>query len=212
MYHTPALVLSVLIARASGQPFETFLRERIFEPLDMLDTAFSVPAEKLDRLGNLYLTDYETGALSLYDAPDGEWSRPPAFPNGGDGLASTADDYLAFAEMLLRGGAPILSRPSVETMTTDHLTAEQKLISGFDPPHDFDGHGWGFGVGVVTRRDSPSAPVGQYGWAGGMGTIWGNDPSEDMATILMTSASFSSPQMPAYARDFLAAAYAAITD
>ena len=211
MYHIPAMVLSVLIARASGQPFGDFLRERIFDPLDMKDTAFFVPAEKLDRLGNLY-SRFEDGTLELYDAPDGQWSRPPAFPNGGDGLVSTADDYLAFAQMLLRGGAPILSRPSVETMTTDHLTDEQKRISGFNPPHDFDGHGWGFGVGVVTRRDAPSAPVGQYGWSGGMGTIWGNAPSEDIVTILMTTASFSSPQMPAYARDFLTAAYAAIDD
>jgi CubicO group peptidase (beta-lactamase class C family) len=211
MYHTSALVLGVLIARASGQPFDTFLRERVFEPLGMDDTAFSVPAAKLDRLGPLYLTDYETGALSLFDAPDGQWSRPPAFPSGGDGLVATADDYLAFAEMLLRGGSPILSRPSVETMTADHLTPEQKAISGFTPD-DFDGHGWGFGVGVVTRRDAPSAPVGQYGWSGGMGTIWGNDPSEQLAMVLMTDASFSSPQLPGYGQDFLTATYAAIAD
>ena len=65
------------------------------------------------------------------------WSTPPAFPSGGAGLVSTADDYLAFAEMLLRGGAPILSRPSVETMTSDHLTPAQKAVSGFFPD-DFD--------------------------------------------------------------------------
>src|SRR5438067_208624 len=95
LYHTGADVLGVLIARASGggQSFEAFLRERIFEPLGMKDTAFSVPAGALDRLGTLYLTDPETGALTVFDPPDGQWSRPPAFPSGGAGLVSTADDF-----------------------------------------------------------------------------------------------------------------------
>jgi len=211
LYHTGADVLGVLIARASGQSFEAFLRERIFEPLGMKDTAFSVPAADLDRLGPLYAPDPETAALSVFDETAGQWSTPPAFPSGGAGLASTADDYLAFAEMLLRGGAPVLSRPSVETMTTDHLTPEQKAVSGFFPD-DFDARGWGFGVGVVTRRDSPAAPVGQYGWDGGLGTIWRNDPSEQMITILLTNATWSSPRPPDIALDFLTGAYAAITD
>jgi hypothetical protein len=108
------------------------------------------------------MPDQDTGALTVFDPPTGQWSTPPAFPSGGHGLVSTADDYLAFAEMLLRGGAPILSRPSVETMTSDHLTPEQKALGGFFPD-DFDGRGWGFGVGVITRRDNPYEPVGQYG-------------------------------------------------
>ncbi|MCU1449230.1 MAG: hypothetical protein JWP02_1400 [Acidimicrobiales bacterium] len=211
LYHTGADVLGVLIARASGQPLEAFLRDRIFEPLGMRDTAFSVPPGDIDRLGTLYLTDPQTGALTLFDAPDGQWSRPPAFPSGGAGLVSTADDFGAFAQMLLRGGAPLLSRPSVETMTMDHLTPEQKAVSGFSPD-DFDASGWGFGVGVVTRRDHPSAPVGQYGWDGGMGTIWRNDPSEQMTTILLTNASWTSPRPPDIALDFLTAAYASIAD
>ena len=97
MYNTGSDVLGVLIARASGQPFETFLRERIFEPLGMKDTGFSVPAAELDRLATSYWTDPETGALELHDEPDGQWSRPPAFPSGAGGLVSTVDDYLAFA-------------------------------------------------------------------------------------------------------------------
>jgi CubicO group peptidase (beta-lactamase class C family) len=211
LYHTGADVLGVLIARASGQPFEAFLRERVFEPLSMKDTAFSVPAAGVDRLTTLYATDPETGALTLYDPPTGQWSAPPAFPSGGAGLVSTADDYLAFAEMLLRGGAPILSRSSVETMTSDHLTPEQKAVSGFFPD-DFDSRGWGFGVTVVTRRDHPAAPVGQYGWDGGLGTIWRNDPSEQMITILLTNAAWTSPRPPDVALDFLTGAYASIRD
>ena len=211
LYHTGADVLGVLIARASGQPFAAFLRDRIFQPLGMHDTGFSVPAADVNRLATSYLTDPETGALRVYDAPEGQWSTPPAFPSGGAGLVSTADDFLAFAEMLLRGGAPVLSRPSVETMTTDHLTPAQKAVSGFFPD-DFDARGWGFGVGVVTRREGPAAPVGQYGWDGGLGTIWRNDPSEQLAAILLTNVAWTSPRPPGIALDFLTGAYAAITD
>ena len=113
--------------------------------------------------------------------------------------------------MLLRGGSPLLSRSSVETMTTDQLTPEQKAVSGFFPD-DFEARGWGFGVGMVTRRQYPAAPVGQYGWDGGLGTIWRNDPSEQMVTILMTNAAWTSPRPPAVALDFLTGAYAAVQD
>jgi CubicO group peptidase (beta-lactamase class C family) len=211
LYHTGSDVLGVLIARASDQPFDAFLRQRVFEPLGMKDTAFWAPPADLDRMATGYLTDPDTGALKLYDEPDGQWSAPPAFPSGGGGLVSTAGDFLLFAEMLLRGGAPLVARPSVETMTTDHLTPAQKAVSGFFPD-DFDGRGWGFGVGVVTRRDSPWAPVGQYGWDGGLGSIWRDDPSEEMVTILMTNAAWTSPRPPPIALDFLTGAYAAIAD
>jgi CubicO group peptidase (beta-lactamase class C family) len=96
-------------------------------------------------------------------------------------------------------------------MTSDHLTPEQKELSGFFPD-DFDGRGWGFGVGVVTRRDTPYEPVGQYGWDGGLGTIWRNDPSEQLITILLTNTTWTSPRPPEVALDFFTAAYAAIDD
>ncbi|MGC1419090.1 MAG: serine hydrolase domain-containing protein [Acidimicrobiales bacterium] len=211
LYHTGADVLGVLIARAAGMPFARVLRERVFEPLGMKDTGFFAPADRVSRLVSSYSTDIETGELTVYDEPSGQWSAMPDFPSGGAGLVSTAGDYLAFAEMLLRGGAPLLSRPSIDTMTTDQLTSAQKAVSGFFPG-DFDARGWGFGVGVVTRRESPSAPVGQYGWNGGMGSIWNNDPSEAMITILLTNASWTSPRPPAIARDFLTGAYASIVD
>ena len=206
----------LLIARASGQPFEAFLRERIFEPLGMKDTAFSVPSSKLDRLATAYWTNFETGALELYDTTEGgQWSRPPAFPSGGGGLVSTIDDYLAFGRMMQNqgqhGGGRILSRPSVETMTADHLTPAQKALSGLVPGY-FDGHGWGFGVAVVTQREDVAAPVGSYGWDGGLGTSWRSDPSEDMVTILLTQASWTSPVPPRVSRDFRTAAYQAIDD
>lgn len=83
MYNTGADVLGVLIARASGQELETFFRERLFEPLGIKDTGFSVPAAKLDRLASCYQADPETGALELHDGvDDSQWGRPPAFPAG----------------------------------------------------------------------------------------------------------------------------------
>ncbi|WP_223754688.1 serine hydrolase [Myxococcus sp. RHSTA-1-4] len=190
MYDTGAQVLGVLIARASGQPLETFLRERIFEPLGMKDTAFSVPESKLERLASCYRFNPETSALELQDgAADGQWSRPPAFPSGSSGLVSTVDDYLAFGQMLLNGGRlgreRILSRPTVELMTTDHVTPAQKAVSSFAPGF-WDDSGWGFGVSMVTRRDDVSMVPGRFGWAGGFGTMWFSDPREALVGILMT--------------------------
>jgi CubicO group peptidase (beta-lactamase class C family) len=215
MYNTGADVLGVLIARASGRPFEDFLRERLFEPLGMKDTGFFVPAEKMERLATSYGTDFATGEIELYDEPGGRWSRPPAFPSGAAGLVSTVDDYLAFGRMMLNrgkcGAERILSRPSVEAMTTDHLTPEQKAVSGLVPGF-FDNCGWGFGVSVVTRRNEPAATIGKFGWDGGMGTSWYSDPAEEMVTILMTQRAWTSASPPPVCRDFWTLAYAAIDD
>ncbi len=216
MYNTGSDVLGVLIARASGQPLETYLRERIFEPLEMRDTGFSVPEASLDRLATSYWTDPASGELVVYDeARGGQWSRPPAFPSGAGGLVSTIDDYLAFGQMMLsqgkHGGERILSRLSVETMTTDQLTPEQKAVSGLVPGF-FDNHGWGFGMSVITRRDDVAAVPGRYGWDGGMGTSWYSDPKEEMVTILMTQCAWTSPRPPDVCLDFWTAAYQAIDD
>src|SRR6266699_5317668 len=216
MYNTGSDVLGVLLARASGQPFETFLRERLFEPLGMKDTGFSVPAASLDRLATSYWPDPTSGKLTVYDEAIGsQWSRPPAFPSGAGGLGSTIKDYLAFGQMMLsqgkHGGERILSRPSVETMTTDQLTPEQKAVSGLIPG-SFDNFGWGFGVSVVTRRDDIAAVPGRYGWDGGLGTSWYSDPREEMVTILMTQQSWTSPRPPNVCLDFWTSAYQAIDD
>ncbi|HLJ99090.1 MAG TPA: serine hydrolase domain-containing protein, partial [Streptosporangiaceae bacterium] len=164
MYNTGSDVLGVLIARVSGQPLEEFFRERIFEPLKMADTGFSVPAASLSRLA----TGYEDNGSDVYDTvADSKWKRPPAFPSGAGGLVSTVPDYLAFGEMMMRkgkhDGGRVLSRPSVELMITDQLTPEQKQGSGLFGPY-FASHGWGLGMSVVTRQDSLEEPVGRYGW------------------------------------------------
>jgi CubicO group peptidase (beta-lactamase class C family) len=148
-----------------------------------------------------------------------EYCRPLAFPSGaGDPeatLVTTADDYLAFAQMLLNGGrhrgVRVLSRPCVQTMLTDQLTPAQKAVSGFWPGY-FDGRGWGFGLSMITRREHPAAPVGTFGWDGGLGTIWRSDPGEDMTTILLTQVAWTSPEPPTICPDFWTSAYQAIDD
>ncbi|PYO21859.1 MAG: serine hydrolase [Candidatus Rokuibacteriota bacterium] len=216
VYHTGSDVLGVLIARAAGQPLEAFLRERIFEPLGMRDTGFSVPAAGLDRLATSYWTNPQTRALDLYDdAKTGQWSRPPAFPSGGGGLVSTVDDYMAFGQMMLNVGrherTRILSRASIETMTTDQLTPAQKAVSGLINDY-FDSRGWGFGVAMVTRRTDVAGSIGSFGWDGGLGTSWRSDPREEMVGILLTQASWTSPNPPNVALDFWTSAYGAIED
>jgi CubicO group peptidase (beta-lactamase class C family) len=215
MYNTGSYVLGVLIARASGQPLETFLRERIFEPLGMKHTGFSVPPDKLDRLAAAYWVNALTGALDLHDGmADSLWRIPPAFCDAGAGLVSTVDDYAAFGQMMLNKGTygrtRILSRPSVELMTTDHLTPQQKAASS-PLPGMWDHRGWGYGVCVVTSRDYVFAVPGRFGWDGGYGTSWASDPAEDLVAILMTQrAEF--PLFSGVYRDFWTSVYQAIDD
>jgi CubicO group peptidase (beta-lactamase class C family) len=214
VYNTGSDVLGVLIARVSGQPFETFLRQRLFEPLGMKDTSFSVPAHSLDRLATSYMTDPTSGRLFVYDdAANSQWSQPPAFPSGAGGLVSTIDDYLAFAQMMLsrgkHGNERILSRLSIEAMTTDQLTPEQKAVSSLVPGF-FETHGWGFGVSIITKRDDIASVPGRYGWDGGLGTSWYSDPTEDMSVILMTQSAWASSSPPNV--HFSTLAYQAIDD
>jgi CubicO group peptidase (beta-lactamase class C family) len=216
MYHTGSDVLGVLVERAAGMAFGDFLAERIFAPLGMKDTGFSVPEGKLDRLATCYRTDAETGRLFAFDrARGGLWSRPPAFQSGGGGLVSTADEFLAFGRMMLRGGRHgtdrILTRPSIELMTTDHLTPAQKAASPFFPGF-WDTNGWGFGVAVSTARDGLGPEPGSYGWIGGFTTAWRNAPTEDVVAILLTQRLMSGPALPAVIADFLTHAYQAIDD
>ena len=214
LYNSGTEILSVLIARAAGTTFGKFLRERIFAPLGMKDTDFSVPADKLDRLVTCYMRDHASGELKVFDDPvTGKFAKPPVFENGSAGLVSTADDFNAFAQMMLNGGRlgseRILSRPSVELMTTDHLTSEQKqgseLFFG-------DNKGWGLGLSVFTRRDNLCNVPGRFGWDGGYGTSWYSDEKENLTGILLTQRMMDSPQPPAVMADFWTSAYQAIDD
>jgi CubicO group peptidase (beta-lactamase class C family) len=216
LYHTGYDVLSVLIARAVDQPLDVVMQERLFTPLGMKDTGFSVPREKLDRLPTGYWTDFTTGQFTLFDDPENSnWSSPPAFPSGAGGMVSTVDDLYAFAQMMLNkgklGNERVLSRPTVELMMSDQLTPAQKTVEGFVPGY-WDNHGWGFGGCVVTARRLISDSVGKYGWDGGYGTSWYIDPAEEMITIFLTQSAFASAMPWPILQDFWTSAYQAIDD
>jgi CubicO group peptidase (beta-lactamase class C family) len=98
----------------------------------------------------------------------------------------------------------------VELMTTDQLTPAQKARGGI-VPGQFDASGWGFGVSMVTARTDVLS-VGAYGWDGGLGTVWRNDPREDMVLVLLTQAAWTAPTPPTVCRDFWTSVYAAIDD
>jgi CubicO group peptidase (beta-lactamase class C family) len=188
-YHIGSDVLGVLIARVSGKPFDTFVKERIFEPLGMRDTGFSVPAGKLGRFTSSYAANTTSGALELIDdSQESKWSQAPAFPAGGSGLVSTIDDYCAFGRMMLNkgklAGERVLARPTVELMLTDQITPAQKAISLFSPGF-WDYRGWGLGLSVVTGRAGIGVAPGQFGWSGLFGTHWISDNAEDLVSILM---------------------------
>ncbi|MGH7490807.1 MAG: serine hydrolase domain-containing protein [bacterium] len=155
----------------------------------MKDTGFSVPPEKVDRLPTCYTTDFTTGETVVFDeARGGRFTRPPVFESGAGGLVSTVDDFLAFGLMMLNKGKHgherILSRLSVELMTTDHITAEQKAASEFFSGF-WDSRGWGFGLSIITRRDDLASVPGRYGWDGGYGTSWYCDAKEDLVGIIL---------------------------
>jgi CubicO group peptidase (beta-lactamase class C family) len=180
MYNTGASVLGVLLSRAAGISFRDVLRTRIFEPLGMTQTAFW--ASDPDRLATAYRPSPD--GLEIWDAPDGEYSRPPAFEDGAAGLVSTADDMLAFARMFLRGGSPVLSAESVRAMTTDQLTPEQKAHGGLGTDF-FTGRSWSYCQAV--------ADSGAFGWNGGFGTSWLVDPARDLVAIVLTQRMFQGP-------------------
>lgn len=212
MYNTSSLVLGVLVARASGQPLEQFLEDRIFTPLGMVDTGFYVPADKLDRFQPAFSVDFSNNQQFEEDPAAGAWSKPPTFPSGAGGLVSTLDDYLAFARMLLnRGvhnGTRLVSEASVAEITRDQLTPAQKAGAGFMPGF-FDTLGWGYGVAIHTTPDDITPSPGRYGWDGGYGTTWANDPGTGLIGLMFTQSVqyyIASNQF----RDFWRSAYAAI--
>jgi CubicO group peptidase (beta-lactamase class C family) len=187
LYNTGTLVLGVLLARAARQPLGDLLRERLFEPLGMAETGFWLPAERAAQLPPHYMTDAETGKITEQRTEG--WSAPPVFPSGSGGLVSTVDEFHVFARMLLRhgvhGGTRLLSEQSVHLMTTNRLTPEQITTSG----DILSGRGWGLGMGVTLSPEAPATEPGQYGWAGGYGTTWFNDPHADLTAIAMTQVS-----------------------
>jgi CubicO group peptidase (beta-lactamase class C family) len=187
LYPTGFTVLGILIARVSRQPLPAFFGERLFEPLGMKDTGFSVPPSELPRLAGCYDRG-SGGGLELFDGVrDSDWSVDPAFPDADAGLVSTVDDYLAFGLMMLNKGRyrgkRLLSRLSVEAMTTNQITPDQKAGSEVFLE---DNRGWGFGVSTIVKRDDIASVPGRFGWEGGFGTSWHSDPREGLVGIMMS--------------------------
>jgi CubicO group peptidase (beta-lactamase class C family) len=209
LYNMGSDVLGVVVERAAGKRFGDVLAERIFEPLDMRDTAFHVPTESMHRFGPSYLPpEWAPEPGAVFDPAEGGWAARPAFESGGGGLVSTIDDYFAFARALLDGGGAILSRSSVAAMTTDQLYARDGSLQG--GPDPTGALGWGLGVGVVRRKTNIAESPGTYSWTGGMGTSWANDPVEGLVGILLTNQLFSGPSLPPIHQDFWTSTYTAL--
>ncbi|MGW1916896.1 serine hydrolase domain-containing protein [Streptomyces sp. NPDC002076] len=201
LYGTSSDLQGILVARASGRILPDFLAERIFEPLGMKDTAFAVPEAKRHRFTSSYAPAPD-GTLELTDTPDGQWSRVPRFHSGGGGLVSTADDWLAFARMLLNGGEGnghrLLTPTSVSRMTTNHLTAGQRAGATLF----LEGQGWGYGGQVDVISAEPWNVPGRYGWVGGTGTTAHIVPSTGLVAILLTQVAMENPTPTPLMRDF----------
>ncbi|HTJ64545.1 MAG TPA: serine hydrolase domain-containing protein [Alphaproteobacteria bacterium] len=214
-------VLGILLARASGMSLPDFLRTRIFKPLGMKDTGFMVPAGKMGRFATNYAIDPATKQRVVADRADetSRWAKMPAFPSGGGGLVSTADDYLLFARMLLGNGrlgdARFLSHESLALMTANELPPDQRKIpfAGFE---FWAGQGFGLGVSVVddaarqARSPFGYSSEGSFGWPGAFGTWWQVDPKEDMIQIFLIQQPAGDPRSPLLR--FKEASYRAIND
>lgn len=182
-YSASSDILGRVVEVASGTPFEEFLQTRIFDPLEMDDTGFSVPAEDRDRFTGNYTS--RAGALALADSPvDGRYTKAPAFPSGGGGLVSTASDYIRFSQMLLNDGeldgARVLSADSARAMRTNQLPAGMRTF--------FPGHGFGLGHAVLIDEDA--TPIadhnGEFNWAGAANTFYWIDPETRTVGLVWT--------------------------
>jgi CubicO group peptidase (beta-lactamase class C family) len=181
-------VLGFLVARVEGRPLGEVLKHRIFDPLNMRDTAFWVPADKMDRMAGLYTKPADGSPLRAVPLPLAE--QPPVFEGGGEGLISTLDDYLAFARMLLNRGAidgvRLLRSETVADMASNHLTSAQREMDFLGLPF-WQSMGFGLGLSVImdpVKHEAMGAGgTGSFGWPGAFGTWWQADPVNDM--ILM---------------------------
>ena len=194
-YSVAVDVTGAVIERISGQSFGDFLQERLFDPLDMHDTFFQVPPDKMDRFLPNHGWDAENDKLVAFD--DGEfmdYTGGTMMESGGGGLVSTARDYLRFAEMMRAGGAlhgeRILSPKTVEYIATDHLPASINAGGeGERPSVNILNVGSGFGLGFGVVRDPAMTGVlgspGEYLWGGAAGTIFWIDPVEEIVLVSM---------------------------
>jgi CubicO group peptidase (beta-lactamase class C family) len=198
-------VLGVLISRIEDKPFHQVLDERILQPLGMIDTGFHVSPDGRRRAATMYRLDGDDKLQ--HDVMGPPHLTPPAFPNAGGGLWSTADDYLRFIRMLMGNGTldgvKVLTPESAQAMRTDRLTDEQKRHNFLGSPF-WIGRGFGLNLSVVTDP-AKAAPlfgpggVGTFSWPGAYGTWWQADPEADLILLYLVQ------NMPALSADAAAA-------
>jgi len=191
-YSVSTDVLGYLIGRISGVPFDEFLRQRIFQPLGMIDTAFHVPGEKAGRFAECYMNS-PSGKLVPFSAHG--FREPPSAPSGGGGLVSTARDYMRFCEAMRRGGAlgdaRLLGPKTVRLMRSNHLPGGRDLadlsVSLFSEAN-YNGVGFGLGFAMTTdvARTGIAGSVGEYWWGGAASTVFWIDPVEDVCVVFLT--------------------------
>jgi CubicO group peptidase (beta-lactamase class C family) len=214
-------VMGYLVQKLSGQTFGEFLRTRLFEPLGMTDTSFSVPASKLERFATCYMPGKD-GKLAIQDdAGKSTYAEPPKLESGGGGLVSTAQDYMRFCRMMLGGGlldgARILSPKTVDLFSLNFLPDDQE-VAAMSPPGAFsessyDGVGFSIGCGVnidVARTRLPGTP-GEFFWGGAASTAFWIDPLEDLAVVFMTQVMGSDARLT-LRRDLRTLVYSAMTE
>ena len=185
MYGFSIDVLGAVIEVLSGKTLGVYLKENIFEPLGMKNTGFYVPAENHSRIATLYHIQEKLKPEGR-DYP----ASKPAFESGGGGLFSTIGDYSRFAQMLLHGGTldhvRILGRKTVDLISTDHLTPEQRKSDSWDTQR---GYGYGLGVRVMTNPELAgiNGSVGEWGWDGAFGNWFCVDPKENLTCVYLTT-------------------------
>ncbi|MGO8957390.1 MAG: serine hydrolase domain-containing protein [Streptosporangiaceae bacterium] len=195
-YSVSTDVCGRLVEIISGQRFDDYLRQTIFEPLAMTDTGFSVPDAKVDRFAACYRRDANKNLVLVDDPQRSGYREEPSFLSGGGGLVSTTADYLRFCQMLLNGGelegARILGRKTVELMASNHLPGDGDLQS-FALPGGYGEVGFagmGFGLTVAVAQAPTATQVigseGEYMWGGAASTIFWVDPAEDLTVVFMT--------------------------
>ena len=215
-------VMGYLVQKLSGMSFGEFLRERLFKPLGMNDTAFYCPPEKLDRFCSCYQPGDGGRGLKLQDdAGKSPFAAPPKLEAGGGGLVSTAHDYMRFCRMMLNGGTldgvQILSPKTVQLFSLNHLPEGRDLVS-MAPPGAFsesgyDGIGFSIGCGVnvdVAKTRLPGS-TGEYFWGGAASTAFWIDPKEDLTVVFMTQVMGTDARLT-LRRDLRTLVYSAMTE
>ncbi len=215
-------VMGYLVEKLSGVSFGEFLRTRLFEPLGMSDTAFYVPEDKIQRFTSCYQPELKGKGLKLQDdGRESPYATPPSLELGGEGLVSTAHDYLRFCRMMLNGGTldgvQILSPKTVALFSLNYLP-DNREVADMTTPGMFSESGYagvgfslGCGVNVDVAKTRLPGSLGEYFWGGAAATAFWIDPKEDLTVVFMTQVIGSEARLT-LRRDLRTLVYAAMTE